>query len=167
MPSSYSLAVLLGLVGAWGAAYVLVASLGGQVRDWRDPWQPPADAYRDLATPRRLGAFGRGLVSAVPVNVLLITVASFVAARLGYSWLGGSEGRDDAYRFTLAVLPIASVVPTSPGRDAADAQSPSASVIIVQKVSLPAASRPCSWGCGPCSRTTSPSKMVKVKVSTT
>lgn len=110
LPSSYSLAVLLGLAGAWGAAYVLVAYLGGQVRDWRDPWRPSADAYRDLATPRRLGAFGRGLVSAVPVNVLLITVASFVAARLGYSWLGGSEGRDDAYRFTLAVLAIASVV---------------------------------------------------------
>ena len=105
-----SLPVLLGLAGAWGAAYVLVAYLGGRSHDWRDPWRPPADAYRDLATPRRLGAFGRGLVAAVPVNIVLIAIASMVAARLGYAWLGGSEGRDDASRFTLVVLALAGLI---------------------------------------------------------
>jgi hypothetical protein len=105
-----SLPVLLGLAGAWGAAYALVAYLGGRSHDWRDPWRPPADAYRDLATPRRLGAFGRGLVAAVPVNIVLIAIASMVAAWLGYAWLGGSEGRDDASRFTLVVLALAGLV---------------------------------------------------------
>ena len=105
-----SLPVLLGLAGAWGAAYLLVAYLSGRSQDWRDPWRPPADAYRDLGTPRRLGAFGRGLVAAVPINIVLIAIASMVAARLGYAWLGGSEGRDDASRFTLVVLALAGLV---------------------------------------------------------
>ena len=104
-----SLPVLLGFAGAWGAAYVLVAYLGGRRHDWRDPWRPPADAYRDLATPSAHG-FGRGLVAAVPVNIVLIAIASMVAARLGYAWLGGSEGRDDASRFTLVVLALAGLV---------------------------------------------------------
>ena len=55
-------------------------------------------------------AFGRGLVAAVPVNIVLIAIAAMVAARLGYAWLGGSEGRDDASRFTLVVLALAGLV---------------------------------------------------------
>jgi hypothetical protein len=35
---------------------------------------------------------------------------SFLAARLGYAWLNGSTGRDDAYRLTLVVLSLAGLV---------------------------------------------------------
>jgi Caspase domain len=103
-PSSYSLPVILGLAVAWGLLYVGVAFLSG-----RNPWRPPADAYRDLSRPRRIGMFARGLSSAAPVNVMLTVVASLIAAWLGYKWANGSNGRDDAYRLTFAVLALAGI----------------------------------------------------------
>lgn len=109
-PSNYSLPLILGLAGVWGAAYAFVAYFGGRTGDWRDPWRPPAAEYRKLANPRRLSAFARGLVTAVPVNIVLVVAVSLLAARLGYTRAGGSTGRDDAYQFTLAALSLGGIV---------------------------------------------------------
>ena len=74
----------------------------------------------------------------MPVNIVLIAIAAMVAARLGYAWLGGSEGRDDASRFMLVVLVLLACSLPHVAEAGLNAQSRSASVIIVQKASLPA-----------------------------
>jgi hypothetical protein len=109
-PSNYSLPAILGLAGLWGAAYVFAAFLGGHTRDWRDPWRPLAAEYRNLASPRRIGSFARGLVTAMPVNIVLVVAAALFAAWDGYTRAGGSTARDDYYQFTFAALSLAGIV---------------------------------------------------------
>ena len=109
-PANYSLPLILGLAGVWGAAYAFVAFLAGRTHDWRDPWHSIGTEYRNLGSPRRFGAFARGLVTAVPVNIVLVVAAALIAARLGYLWAGGSTGRDDAYQFTFATLALAGLL---------------------------------------------------------
>ena len=106
----YSQPVIVGLAGLWGAAYVLVAFLTGRTRDALDPWRPLAVEYRNLGSPRRPSAFARGLVTVVPVNIILVVTVAMIAAWLGYKLAGGSTGRDDAYRFTFAVVAIGGLV---------------------------------------------------------
>ena len=52
-------------------------------------------------------SFVRGLVSAVPVNVLLVCAGSLTTAGLGYAWGNGSESRDEFYGITFVVLAVA------------------------------------------------------------
>jgi hypothetical protein len=108
-----------GLAAAWAVGYVLVSPPA----DWRtrvawsDPWRPLADAYRGILQPTGIRAFMHGIVSAVPLNVLLVSAGSVVAARLGYTWGNGSETRDNVYRITFVVLALAGLVLTfAPGR---------------------------------------------------
>jgi uncharacterized caspase-like protein len=107
-----------GLAAAWAVGYALVcppASWRSPV-PWDDPWRPLVGAYRDILRPNGARSFLLGLVSAVPINVLLVAAGSLLAAGLGYSWAGGSEGRDQIYQVAFVVLGLAglalSFVPT-------------------------------------------------------
>lgn len=102
---------IMGLAGAWAVGYALVSPPA----DWRapvswgDPWRPLVRAYDAVLRPAGARSFLHGLVSAVPVNVLLVCAGSLIAARLGYTW-NGSESRDDVYLLAFVILAVAALV---------------------------------------------------------
>ena len=59
------------LAAAWAVAYAVVAPPSTPVR-WHGAWQPLVTAYRELVTPGGVAAFGRGLLAALPVNIVLV-----------------------------------------------------------------------------------------------
>jgi hypothetical protein len=66
-------------------------------------------AYRYLFRPTGIRSFTRGLLAAVPINVLLVGAASLGAGALGYAG-SGSEWRDNAFRLVFVVLALAGIV---------------------------------------------------------
>ena len=102
-----------GLAAAWGIAYALASpptSWRAPVA-WADPWRPIAEAYGDIVRPSGAWPFVRGLLGAVPLNVVLVTAGALVAGALGYTYSNGSEGRDNFYGLTFVVLSLATLVP--------------------------------------------------------
>jgi Caspase domain len=101
----------VGLAAAWAIAYGFLAppaTIRDRVR-WEDPWRPLITAYRYLLTPTGVRSFTRGLLSAVPINVLLVAAASLGAGALAYAG-SGSEFRDNAFRLVFVMLAIAGIV---------------------------------------------------------
>jgi hypothetical protein len=99
------------LAAAWAIAYGFLAP-PATIRDrlrWDDPWRPFLTAYRYLLSPAGVRSFIRGLLSAVPINVLLIGAASLGAGALAYA-ASGSELRDNAFRLVFVMLAIAGMV---------------------------------------------------------
>jgi hypothetical protein len=97
---------LVGLAAAWAVAYVLVAlrtAVGGS--DWAGPWSPLLRAYGDLLGSNGARGIVRGLLSALPVNVLLIGAGSVLIAAIAYD-ASGSELRDDLSRLAFALLAV-------------------------------------------------------------
>ena len=102
-----------GLAAAWGLAYACAsppASWRAPVA-WADPWRPLVDAYGDIVRPSGMWPFIRGLLSAVPLNVVLVTASSLLAGGLGYAYGGGSETRDNLYGIAFVLLSLATLVP--------------------------------------------------------
>jgi hypothetical protein len=89
------------LAAAWAAAYAVVAGR-------ENPWRRAVAAYRDLLAPDGTGAFVRGLLSAVPVNVLLVGAASCAAGAVAYAW-SGSTARDNVWRLAFVLLAVAAL----------------------------------------------------------
>ena len=101
----------VGLAAAWAVAYGFLAppaATRDRVR-WDDPWEPWITAYRYLLRPTGVRSFTRGLLSAVPINILLVAAASLGAAALGYAG-SGSELRDNAFRLVFVMLALAGIV---------------------------------------------------------
>ena len=102
---------LTGLAAAWAFVYALIARPSGsrnRVR-WGDPWRPLLNAYRDLFGSNGTGSIARGLVAALPVNVLLVGAASVVAGALAYG-ASGSELREGVFRLAFALLAVGGLV---------------------------------------------------------
>jgi Caspase domain len=101
----------VGLAAAWAIAYGFLAppaAIRDRVR-WDDPWRPIIVAYRSLLTPAGVGSFIRGLLSAVPINVLFIGAASSGAGALAYA-ASGSESRDNGFRLVFVMLALVGMV---------------------------------------------------------
>ena len=99
----------VGLAAAWAIAYGFLAPPAA-VRDrvrWDDPWRPLVTAYRYLLTPTGVHWFTRGLLSAVPINILLVAAASLSAGALAYA-ASGSE-RDNMFRLVFVILALAGI----------------------------------------------------------
>jgi hypothetical protein len=98
---------VIALAAAWAVGYALVSPPSDRRTpvSWGDPWRPLLHAYDNILRPTGVRPFLHGLVSAVPVNVLLICAGGFVAARVGYGW-NGSESRDNFYRIAFVVLAL-------------------------------------------------------------
>lgn len=96
------------LAAGWAVVYAVVAP-PSQPRRWQDAWGPLVTAYRELLTPGGVAAFGRGLLAAVPVNVLLVGAAACGAGALAYS-SSGSTDRDNVFRLVFVLLAVATLV---------------------------------------------------------
>ena len=92
---------LVGLAAAWAVAYVVVAHRRG-VR----PWEPLVAASADLFGANGARRMVRGLVSALPFNVLIVGALTVIATGNAYQ-ASGSEMRDNVFRLSFAVLAIA------------------------------------------------------------
>ncbi len=97
------------LAAAWAAAYAVVAAPTRASRRGHDAWRPVVTAYRDLLAPDGIVAFVRGLLSAAPVNVLLVGAASCAAGALAYAW-SGSTTRDNVSWLVFVLLALATLV---------------------------------------------------------
>jgi hypothetical protein len=101
----------VGLAAAWAVAYGFLAppaAIRDRVR-WDDPLRPLITAYRYLLRPTGVRSFTRGLLSAVPINILLVAAASLGAGALGYAG-SGSELRNNAFRLVFVMLALAGIV---------------------------------------------------------
>jgi hypothetical protein len=92
---------LVGLAAAWAVAYAVVAHRRGA-----RPWEPLVAAYADLFGANGARRMVRGLVSALPVNVLIVGALTVIATAYAYG-ASGSEMRDNVFRLSFAVLAIA------------------------------------------------------------
>ena len=95
------------LAAAWAIAYAVVAPPSPR-SSWRDPWRPFMTAYRDLLTPKNVPALGRGLLAAVPVNILLVGAASVGAGAYAYD-ASGSTDRDNVFQLVFVLLAVATL----------------------------------------------------------
>lgn len=97
------------MAAAWGVGYALTSPPAGWRApvSWGDPWRPLVGAYDSILRPTGVRSFLRGLVSAVPVNVLLVCAGSLTAARLGYVWGNGSQSRDNFFAIVFVLLALA------------------------------------------------------------
>jgi hypothetical protein len=101
----------LGFAAAWAIAYGFVAPPAA-IRDrvgWDDPWRPLITAYGYLLRPTGVRSFTRGLLSAVPINVLLVAAVSLSVGALAYA-ASGSELRDNAFRLVFVIVALAGIV---------------------------------------------------------
>jgi hypothetical protein len=98
---------VIALAAAWAVGYALVSPPSDRRTpvSWGDPWRPLLHAYDNILRPTGVRPFLRGLVLAVPINVLLVCAGSLIAARAGYGW-NGSESRDNFYRLAFVVLAL-------------------------------------------------------------
>ncbi|MGI9113175.1 MAG: hypothetical protein ACR2GT_13445 [Gaiellaceae bacterium] len=102
--------VVLG--AAWAVAFAVVPPPERPSRArWfdADAWRPLLTAYKELATPGGVAAFGRGPLAAVPINVLLVGAVSLAAGAQAYSSLGSTD-RDQMFRLVFVLLAIATLV---------------------------------------------------------
>ena len=99
----------MALAGGWAIGYALLSPPADRRApvSWGDPWRPWVRALDAIVRPAGVRSFVRGLVSAVPVNVLLVCAGSLTTAGLGYAWGNGSESRDEFYGITFVVLAVA------------------------------------------------------------
>lgn len=97
------------LAGGWAVGYALVSPPVDRRApvSWGDPWRPWVRALDAIVRPAGARSFVLGLVSAVPVNVLLVSAGSLTAAGLGYAWGNGSQSRDMLYSIAFVVLAVA------------------------------------------------------------
>ena len=95
------------LAAAWAVAYAVVAPRSSPGR-WHDPWQPLMTAYRELLAPRHIVALGRGLLAAVPTNILLVGAASVGAGAFAYA-SSGSTDRDNVFQLVFVLLAVATL----------------------------------------------------------
>jgi Caspase domain len=109
LPASGNVELGCAVLGAvWGVTYAIVAPPAGwhDRVAWRDPWRPPVAALVDVFRPTGARSLARGLVSAVPINVVLVALTSTGAAALAYE-RSGSELRDDTFGAVFVVLGLA------------------------------------------------------------
>ena len=69
---------------------------------------PLVMAYRELLTPGGVAAFGRGLLAAMPLNVVLVGTAACAAAAAAYA-RSGSTDRDNVFRLVFVLLAVATL----------------------------------------------------------
>jgi hypothetical protein len=106
LPDDLSTRLMAGVfAAAWSLAYVAAeaASPKNTASPWRRGVLPSrlAASYRDLLAPAGPGRFIRAVLSAPPVNVLLLCAVAVGAGALSYQYLG-SGARD--YAFILVAL---------------------------------------------------------------
>jgi hypothetical protein len=95
----------LALAAAWAVAYAVAAAPSPR---WSGSWQPLVTAYRQLVAPRGVAAFGRGLLAAMPLNVVLVAVAACGAGAAAYA-RSGSTDRDNVFQLVFVLLGVATL----------------------------------------------------------
>ena len=92
------------LAAAWAVAYAIVAPPSTPVR-WHGAWRPLVTAYRELVTPGGVAAFVRGLLAALPLNIVLVAAAACAAGAAAYE-RSGSTDRDNVFQLVFVLLAI-------------------------------------------------------------
>jgi hypothetical protein len=105
LPSDNAGLVAAGLGGAaWAVAYAVVDAAQSPPAHWYDLHLRWLATLRQVFQPAGGRAFLRAACGAVPLNVALTFLASVGTGALGYTYLGGSQGRDKLFPFVYTVL---------------------------------------------------------------
>ncbi len=105
LPSDSAGRVAAGLGGAlWAVAYGVVDASQSSPARWYDLYLRWLSTLRQVFQPSGWREWVRAVRAAVPLNVALTLLASVGVGVLGYTSLGGSQGRDKAFPLAFTVL---------------------------------------------------------------